>query len=150
LVAGFIGVVYYAIQASQSAAQAARDADEARRQRFAGDQRRYVAEINLAQRDWQDGNLTAALGRLDDRELYQSADRDLRGFEWYLLQRFCQLELRCWRGHTLPVNNLALSVDGKTLAAAASDETQPGSGEVTLWDVAAGAELHRYPAAGVL
>jgi WD40 repeat protein/serine/threonine protein kinase len=150
LLAGFIGVVHYAVQARQSAAQAARDAEEARRQRFASDQRRYVAEINLAQRDWQDGNLTAALGRLDDEELYQSADRDLRGFEWYLLRRFCQLELRCWRGHTLPVMNIALSVDGKTLAAAAIDETQPGSGEVTLWDVAGGRELHRFPAAGVL
>ena len=76
--------------------------------------------MNLAQRAWQEGNLDLFQTRLKAYLPKRSDDPDLRGFEWYYLDRLRQLELRNLPGHMpLPFGrSIVYSPDGRTLASA--------------------------------
>jgi WD40 repeat protein len=63
---------------------------------------------------------------LDEHDPGPGGQDDLRGFEWYNLQRQCRLR-RALSGHTFFVNSVAWSPDGR-LASASADRT------VRLWD----------------
>ena len=55
---------------------------------FARDQARrtrYVAHVNLAQREWDDAHVDRVLQLLED-ELPGKGEIDLRGFEWFYLE----------------------------------------------------------------
>src|SRR5262249_46017449 len=112
----------------------AKDKEELARQEKQWSERRYYAsEMKLACLDWEAGRT----GMVQHRLREQGAS-DLRGFEWYYLQRLCQLELRVLQGHTDTVGWVAFSLDGKYLASGSSDRT------VKLWDAATGKEIRTF------
>jgi WD40 repeat protein len=105
----------------------------AREEKRTSDRRLYIAEMNLAQRAWQEGNLDLFQARLKAYQPKRPDDPDLRGFEWYYLDRLRNLELRTLgqldvRGRGNSGASLAYSPDGRILTAVG-----PG-GLVTLWD----------------
>jgi WD40 repeat protein/serine/threonine protein kinase len=89
---------------------------------------RYAAEMNLAQRALQDGQLSSAEEFL---HRYEGAGRDseLRGFEWHHLDRLRHPELRAWPGKE--VRRVAYCVDGYRVAAADGKQ-------IRLWSAATG------------
>ena len=76
---------------------------------------------------------SSGVGKRSDRHAPEAARRppraaprrpDLRGFEWYYLQRLCHLDLRTLRGHAEPVHAVAFSPDGRLVASGGGDLRQ--------------------------
>jgi WD40 repeat protein len=91
----------------------------------------YAAKLNLAQRQWQDANL-AEMRRHLDETLPPEGKPDLRGFEWYYLDRLSRAQGPTLAGHIDYVGSVAYSRDGHYLASASED------GTIKLWDPATG------------
>lgn len=122
-----------AIEVQRLLAEAARA--EAEGQGLTNQRLLYAAQMNLAQRAFEQDNLPRVL------ELLNQQQRDLRSFEWDYLWRRChndQLTLR------LPANTslLKLSPNGQTLAAVSPDQS------IWLWEVATQRRQSRLPASG--
>jgi eukaryotic-like serine/threonine-protein kinase len=141
LLLGMAGTSYYAIQAGNREQEALTNARNAREKKALSDLRWYAAESTLAQKDWEEGELASLERRLDVLEPHEPDAPDLRGFEWYHLQRLCRLDMRTLPGNNTPVRCVAFSPNGKLLASASGNYGQPG--EVKVWDVATGRELFR-------
>jgi WD40 repeat protein/tRNA A-37 threonylcarbamoyl transferase component Bud32 len=94
------------------------------------DQNLYVAEMNLAQEAYEEGNVQRALSLLERHRTTK-----WRGFEWRYLWRLCQEgdALLTLRVHTGSVNAVAFSKGGLI----ASGDS---SGMVKIWDAATGRE----------
>ena len=95
----------------------------------------YLAHLNLAQRYWDDANITRVLELLDQEHRRSPAETDLRGFEWYYLERLCHSDLLTIPAHAGIVWSVAFAPDGQRLASAGQD------GAVKVWDIGTGAEL---------
>ena len=104
--------------------------------------RLYVAQITLAQQDWEKGQMATLQRRLDSLRPQAADARDLRGFEWYYLERLRHLELRTLRGHTEPVRGVAFSPDGRQLASAGGQYGKPGT--IMIWDAATGEVIRSW------
>ena len=94
----------------------------------------YVANMNLADRAFDEGNLvrgqeflSAYLPTADTVE-NTSAANDLRSFYWYYLWRNNHQELGTLKGHGNGVSSVAFAPDGKIVATGSRD------GSIKLWD----------------
>ncbi len=94
----------------------------------------YIANLNVIQRDYEQGNLQHMKRLLETTQSHPQ-----RGFEWYYWQRRIHQEVQTFRGHTGPLRGIALSPDGR-FAATASAADLPGP-NCKLWDLATGREL---------
>jgi serine/threonine protein kinase len=127
----------YAGQKEEAARIMAGLRDEAEGQALLARRYRYIADMNLAQRAWQESDMR----RLDELlEQYRTApegEPDLRGFEWSYLRRLAHGEVLSAR---YAGNCLAFSPDGRWLASGAG-----GGGavpnEVKFWDARTGQEV---------
>ena len=95
------------------AAVAARD--EAERGEDVARHLAYAATLNLAERDWRDANLAEVLRHLDETRPPRGKS-DLRGFEWYYLDRLCHAQERVLAGQGCRLVRWPTARDGRLLA----------------------------------
>ena len=91
----------------------------------------YIAQMNLAKRAWDEGNVNRVVELLDLSRPHPGQP-DLRSFEWFYLDRLSHGELLTLKGHTNGVFGMAFSADGKWIASASDDQT------VKVWNATTG------------
>jgi len=121
-----------------------------RRQTDRAERSAYIAEIHLARRAIDDGDISEALAQLEMRRPASPAERDRRGFEWDYLRRLCSYDhIKTWNA-AVPVMGVAYSPDGRRIATGHGFGTKRGflasPGEIMVWDDATGRQLLRFEA----
>jgi eukaryotic-like serine/threonine-protein kinase len=108
----------------------------------------YVADMNLAGVAWDDNNLQRARELLE-KHRPKPGETDLRGFEWYYLNRLFHGDLLTIKAHVGWVAAVAFRPDGRSLVSAGMTEPMHGrfmfrnytNSEVKHWDAATGRGL---------
>jgi WD40 repeat protein/serine/threonine protein kinase len=106
----------------------------------------YVANMNRVRFELEHSNVSQARALLDLYRQPESREKDLRGWEWYYLDRTCQGELYTLNAHGGRVEDVAFSPDGSRIASAGGtwNPTSPGtsnSNSIKLWDTVTGKAL---------
>jgi WD40 repeat protein len=127
------------VKAEGAKAEAEMAKAEAEKQRDLKERYLYDADMNLAARAWQEGRFERALELLEAHRPTPLHPRDLRGFEWYYLLRYCRDgrfsmrgEIRDAPGGDVP--SVAFSPDGKRVMSGGK-----------VWDVATENETPARP-----
>lgn len=120
-------------------ARANQEAEEARRERDRSEALRYVAEINLAQRDAEGNNFKEMRRRLAELVPAGPDDVDPRGFEWHYLDGLLDAGLLTLGAPSTDLTTLEFSPDGRTLATV-------GGGVARIWDASSGRLISMLPA----
>ena len=117
------------------------------RERQRADQNLYEADMNLAQRAWDEGDLGATRGRLQAHLPGPGEPDDRRGFEWYYFWNLCRGEQRLTlTQHGEAVSSVAFSPDGSRLATGSAGDGDP----VFIWDSATGKIVTTLPRQNVI
>ena len=132
--------------ANQETGRANEAAKNARQEKQLSDRRLYVAEMNLARQAWERSDLDAFQEHLLAQVPERPGTADLRGFEWYYMDRLRELDLHTLHGHTRGVVGVAFSPDGRLIASGGA-----GRDRETLGDRVApgGPEPHRSRMGGI-
>lgn len=115
LVGLLIGGVYYSV----SLARALEEAQHGR----------YAADMNLARLAWDAHQVYRVRELLETYRRPENGLSDLRGFEWFYLQKLCNPETVILSGHRGKVTALSYHPDGHWLATGSADQT------IRLWDL---------------
>jgi WD40 repeat protein len=134
LVAGTLVSLYFAVQAGRSATRADQDRQRADERTADAETQLYIAHMNLAQVGYDDNQVSQVVPLLDRWRQPSSAGRDLRGWEWYVLDRQCHAELLMLAGNFSQLRSVAYSPDGRWLAVGQAKGVQ-------LWEAASGREV---------
>ncbi len=103
----------------------------------------YAASLNLAERDWRDANVSQMLSHLEETRP-PAGKSDLRGFEWYYLDRLYHAQGLTLAGHTKPVRGVAYNRDGRLVASVSDDRT------VKIRDARTGRLIHSMATGAVV
>jgi WD40 repeat protein len=136
---------YFAVQAGRRAEEAGASAVRAEQETAAARQTLYRAEMDLAQRAWEEGRVGHLRDVLQRQRPEHTGGLDLRGFEWGYLDRCCQGELLTLTGPGDGVATLAFHPDGKRLAAALTGK-DGAPAVVRVWDTTTGEVVFTVPA----
>jgi len=96
----------------------------------------YAAEMSAAWEAARQGRVEEAIDRLNAWVPAPGETTDLRGAEWYFTWNLCHDGFVAERAYPRAVDALAVSSDGRTVAASTA-------GSITLWDLEQGAVRHR-------
>jgi WD40 repeat protein/tRNA A-37 threonylcarbamoyl transferase component Bud32 len=136
LLVGSMLASYFAVVAGREATSSKTHELMAQAALALSERRRYLAEVALVQKDWNEGQIPTAIRRLEGLQPRSPGDADIRGFEWNYLRRQCSPELLTLGGPGGTLWAVAYSRDGRFLAAGSGGGGQPG--RVTIWDVRTG------------
>jgi WD40 repeat protein/serine/threonine protein kinase len=117
LVLGLAGIVWQWRQAESNLDLARTKHTLAEERLLQFRKRSYVSDLDLAYQAWGMRRVRRARELLD-AQLPPPDQPDLRGFEWYCLERLCRQERLSLTGHTRDVQALAFSPDGTRLVSA--------------------------------
>jgi WD40 repeat protein/Flp pilus assembly protein TadD len=134
---------FQAVQSARAEAASAKQAIENEQRAVASERRaiaeknksergRYASDMNRAHDALTNGQSGLALRLLDAHRPENTGGPDLRGFEWYYLQRVCAPELHALRGNQSRIHSVAFSPDGRWIASAGDDTA------IKLWNPATG------------
>src|SRR5262249_1250442 len=105
----------------------------------------YVANMNRVRFELEHNNVRRAQELLNLDRRPEAPEKDLRGWEWYYLDRTCQGELYTLNAHGGQVEDVAFSPDGSLIASAGGtwNPTSPGTSNsaIKLWDTVTGKPL---------
>jgi WD40 repeat protein len=134
--ASAVGLVEETARANRKAEEAKEKADEAERESKRAYAGKYISDMRLLQRAWEENNLDLARDVLATTAPEQTGGSDYRGFEWHYWNRLCHIESRSLHDHAGEVVGIAFSPDSKRLACAGGNFGEPG--ELQVWDLARG------------
>jgi WD40 repeat protein len=96
----------------------------------------YAKQIAQALDHWRNGDVARA------KEILDQCPEGLRHWEWRYLSRLCRQERLSLREGASTVNAVALSPDGRWIAAATGRTAEPG--QVFVWDAQTGDRAHTF------
>lgn len=100
----------------------------------------YASDMRLAGQLLKEGDFPAAASIIDRYDPKLVTGEDRRGFEWWHLQPYRNIERRTWQAHSGELNMLAFSRDGRVMMTASYADRR-----ATTWDAESGRQLATFP-----
>ena len=133
LVLGVVVASFFAVEATREKKRADQKAAEAEAGEKGARHHLYIAQMQLAQAAWRDGNVPRVIELLEE-QLPKAGEPDLRRFEWYYLWRVSHSALLTLQ-HEDEVRCLTFSPDSSLIATACLDRKA-----ITVWNTTTGRE----------
>ncbi|MBX7133085.1 MAG: AAA-like domain-containing protein [Fimbriimonadaceae bacterium] len=127
-----LALIVLSVLAVTNAIQSRKDRVSAMKDRERAERLLYLANIRLAQSEWEDSNLARVVALVNE-----ARDSPYRGFEWYYWEHAIhpKSQLLTIHGHSENVLSLAFSPNGGLVATGSMD------GTAKVWDAETGKEL---------